>query len=245
MLKGKHILVTGATSGIGEATFKLIMQYGGIPYITGRNEGKLKQLSETYHLKNHQIYPADLTNDTAIENITKSINKLDGVVNAAGIVLPVPIKFIKRKHINDLLNINLTAQILLTASLFKNKKINNNASLVYISSISSKHPYFGGSLYVSSKAAIEAFSRSVALEYASKKIRANVVAPGLVKTNIFEATLNASSKEEVEKYEQQYPLGFGEPEDVAEMICFLLSDKSKWITGQTFFMDGGLTLASK
>jgi NAD(P)-dependent dehydrogenase (short-subunit alcohol dehydrogenase family) len=245
MLKGKHILVTGATSGIGEATFKLIMQYGGIPYITGRNEGKLKQLSETYHLKNHQIYPADLTNDTAIENITNSINKLDGVVNAAGIVLPVPIKFIKRKHINDLLNINLTAQILLTASLFKNKKINNNASLVYISSISSKHPYFGGSLYVSSKAAIEAFSRSVALEYASKKIRANVVAPGLVKTNIFEATLNASSKEEVEKYEQQYPLGFGEPEDVAEMICFLLSDKSKWITGQTFFMDGGLTLASK
>jgi NAD(P)-dependent dehydrogenase (short-subunit alcohol dehydrogenase family) len=245
MLKGKHILVTGATSGIGEATFKLIMQYGGTPYITGRNEGKLKQLSETYHLKNHQIYPADLTNDTAIENITNSINKLDGVVNAAGIVLPVPIKFIKRKHINDLLNINLTAQILLTASLFKNKKINNNASLVYISSISSKHPYFGGSLYVSSKAAIEAFSRSVALEYASKKIRANVVAPGLVKTNIFEATLNASSKEEVEKYEQQYPLGFGEPEDVAEMICFLLSDKSKWITGQTFFMDGGLTLASK
>ena len=160
-------------------------------------------------------------------------------------LLPVPVKFIKRKHIDELMSINLNAQILLTSSLFRNKKINPKASLVYISSISSKHPYFGGSLYVSSKAAIEAFSRSVALEYASKKIRANVVAPGLVKTRIFEATLNASQKEEVEKYEKQYPLGFGEPEDVSEMICFLLSEKSKWITGQTFFMDGGLTLASK
>ncbi|RMG76044.1 MAG: SDR family oxidoreductase, partial [Bacteroidetes bacterium] len=213
MLTGKHILITGATSGIGEATFKLVLHYGGTPYLVGRNEEKLRSLQQQYNLNENQIFKADLTNDNQIENIAQNISQLDGVVNAAGIVLPVPVKFIKRKHIDELLNINLNAQILLTSSLFRNKKINSKASLVYISSISSKHPYFGGSLYVSSKAAIEAFSRSVALEYAAKKIRSNVVAPGLVKTKIFEATLNASQKEEVEKYEKQYPLGFGEPED--------------------------------
>ena len=245
MLSGKHILITGATSGIGEATFELIIKYGGIPYIAGRNTEKLAHLQNKFNLTGEQILTIDLTDDQAIDEMVKKLHHLDGVVNAAGIVLPVPVKFIRRKHIDELMNINLNAQILLTSSLFKNKKINDKASLVYISSISSKHPYFGGSLYVSSKAAIEAFSRSVALEYAGKKIRSNVVAPGLVKTKIFEATLNASQKKEIEKYEKQYPLGFGEPEDVAEMICFLLSDKAKWITGQTFFMDGGLTLASK
>ncbi len=245
MLSGKHILVTGATSGIGEATFKLIVQYGGIPYLIGRNQQKLQELQQQFELSGTQLFTADLTEQDDIDRVANQIPVLDGVVNAAGMVLPVPIKFIRKKHLDELMNINLNAQILLTAALFKHKKINPKASLIYLSSISSKHPYFGGSLYVSSKAAIEAFSRSVALEYAPKKIRANTVAPGLVKTAIFEATRKASQKKELETYEQQYPLGFGEPEDVAEMICFLLSDKSKWITGQTFFMDGGLTLASK
>jgi NAD(P)-dependent dehydrogenase (short-subunit alcohol dehydrogenase family) len=245
MLTNKHILITGATSGIGEATFRLVVQYGGTPYLIGRNQQKLAELQRDFRLSDEQLFAADLTEQAAIERIALQISRLDGVVNAAGIVLPVPIKFIQKKHLDELMNINLNAQILLTASLFKHKKINSKASLIYLSSISSKHPYFGGSLYVSSKAAIEAFSRSVALEYAHKKIRANVVAPGLVKTAIFEATRKASQQQELETYEKQYPLGFGEPEDVAEMICFLLSDKSKWITGQTFFMDGGLTLASK
>lgn len=125
------------------------------------------------------------------------------------------------------------------------KKLNNNASVVFLSSISSMHPYIGGALYSASKAALEAFCRSFAIEHAGKKIRANIIAPALVKTKIFNETELATSEEEMKNYEAQYPLGFGEPEDIANCIAFLLSDKSRWITGITIKMDGGLLLSSK
>jgi NAD(P)-dependent dehydrogenase (short-subunit alcohol dehydrogenase family) len=117
--------------------------------------------------------------------------------------------------------------------------------LVFISSISTKHPYFGGSLYVGSKAALEAYAHTLALELAPNKSRVNLVSPGLVKTKILEETINASGTDGVNEYEKQYPLGFGEPKDIADMIVFLLSEKTKWITGQNIEMEGGLTLGIK
>ena len=100
----------------------------------------------------------------------------------------------------------------------------------------------GGSLYISSKASLEAFNKAFALEVSTKKIRSNIVSPALVKTNIWNQIAEGFTTEEIKKIENQYPLGLGEPEDIANLIAFLLSDASKWITGTTFTMDGGLLL---
>lgn len=243
-LKDKTILVTGASSGIGRACAILCDQLGAQLILTGRNETELKNTAS--HLKNkYQIIVADLTNETLLTNLVKNCPNIDGLINCAGIVKPLPVKFIKSKHITEMFEANFNSTVLLCSELSNAKKFNNNASVVFLSSISSMHPYIGGALYTASKAALEAFCRSFALEHAGKKIRANVIAPALVKTKIFDETELATSEEEMKNYEAQYPLGFGEPQDVANCAAFLLSDASKWITGTTIKMDGGLLLSSK
>jgi NAD(P)-dependent dehydrogenase (short-subunit alcohol dehydrogenase family) len=180
-----------------------------------------------------------------VTEMVKYIDQLDGIVHAAGMVYPFPAKFIREKHLLTVMKINFFAPVILNATLLGANKFNAFASVVFISSISTKHPYFGGSLYVSSKAALEAYSRNFALEVAAKKIRSNVISPALVKTSIFDLTMESFNQQEIENYEKNYPFGFGEPEDVAHAALFLLSSESKWITGQEFILDGGLTLGAK
>ena len=243
-LKGKNILITGASSGIGEATAILCDSLGATIILTGRNKEKLDSVAK--QLKNKSIViAADLLNASEINSLAKDCPEIDGLANCAGIVKPLPIKFIRQKNIDEVMNSNFSSAVLVCSELATAKKFKEKASVVFISSVSSLHPYLGGALYSSSKAAIEAFARSFAIENSTKKIRANVVSPALVKTNIFTETEKATSKEEMDQYEAQYPLGFGEPIDVANCIAFLLSDASKWITGTTIKMDGGLLLSSK
>ena len=243
-LKNKTILVTGASSGIGRETAILLNDLGAKLILTGRN---LKKLEETKSLlkKAHHTFQADLTVEAERVALIVSLPKLDGVVNAAGIIYPFPLKFITEKHLDAVFDINFKAQALLNSALLKQKKVAKSCSFVFISSISSQFPYQGGALYTSTKAALEAYSRSLALEHSGKEIRSNCISPGLVKTQIFEETLKASNPEELEKYEKHYPLGFGDPIDVANTIAFLLSNRSRWITGQNIVLDGGLTLGSK
>lgn len=248
MFKGKHILVTGASSGIGKETAIYIANHGGRVTGVARRDAELVDLMNTLHSINdeeHQYFAIDLTNENEILNVISDIDGLDGIVHAAGIVYPLPVKFIKRKHLNEVFNINFNAPVLLTSSLLISNKMKPAASIVFVSSISTKHPYFGGALYVSSKAALEAYSRSLALELVAKRIRSNVVSPALVKTAIFDQTMQASTVEKIEQYKKSYPLGFGEVIDVAKAIGFLLSDDSSWITGQEIILDGGLSLNVK
>lgn len=244
-LQGKHILVTGASSGIGRMTAKLAAERGAVVFAVARRKEELQLLISELPNNGHQLFVCDLTKENEITCLTNLLMPVDGIVHAAGIVAPKPIKYIRKKDIEPVWNINAVAPILLTSGLLSEGKINNKASLVFLSSVSTDHPYFGGAMYVSSKAAIEAFSRNLALELASKRIRSNVLAPALVKTSIYDETVKAASVEELAKYEAQYPLGIGEPEDVAEAALFFLSDQSKWITGQKLVMDGGLTLNGK
>lgn len=243
-LDEKRILITGASSGIGREAVRLSDKLGAKTIITSRNKDKLSSLSS--ELSNEcQIIPADLTSNNDIQNLIDSIQNVDGVVHCAGKVFPYPVKYLKQKQIDDVFKTNLFSAIELSSQLFTLKKINDGASLVFISSISVKHPYMGGALYSSSKAAIESFSKTIALEYSNKRIRSNCIAPALVETEILESTKKAYSKEEWQSIVQQYPLGVGEPMDVANLIAFLLSDSSKWMTGNTIPIDGGLVLNSK
>lgn len=244
-LKGHVILITGASSGIGRSCAVEASKLGATCILTGRNEEELIKTQKMCKLPT-LIYAGDMVNQEFIKNLVSNLSNIDGVVHCAGITNPWPIKFLKNEHIKEMFDINFFSPVLLTTELFQKNKINIGASFVFISSISSQHPYFGGSTYASSKAAIEAFSKSLAIEMASKKIRSNVVRPGLVKTRMFDEAKGASvDSENFDQYEKFYPLGFGEPEDVSNAVCFLLSKESKWITGIDLKMDGGLVLNSK
>jgi NAD(P)-dependent dehydrogenase (short-subunit alcohol dehydrogenase family) len=242
-ISNKTFLVTGASSGIGRATSILLSSFGANLILTGRNT---EELAKTQSLCEGQttIIAGDLCDNEAIADVAKSVEAIGGLVYAAGVLHPIPIQFIQDKHLDKVHDINFKAAVKLTSKLIKSKKFSPGASLVYISSISAKHPYIGGSLYVSSKAALEAFVRTLAIEQ-SPKLRANLVSPALVKTEMFEQTLAETGQEEMNKVIAQYPLGIGESKDVANTIAFLLSDRSKWITGENIILDGGLTIGSK
>ena len=243
-LKGKNILITGASSGIGEATAILCDSLGANVILNGRNKEKLNAVAKKLQNKT-LVLAADLTNPTEINSLAADCPEIDGLANCAGIVKPYPVKFIRQKNIDEVMNSNFSSAVLVCSELSSAKKFREKASVVFISSVSSMHPYMGSALYSSSKAAIEAFARSFAIEHANKKMRANVVSPAMVKTGIFTETEKATSEEHMKQHEEQYPLGFGEPIDVANCIAFLLSDASRWITGTTIKMDGGLLLSSK
>lgn len=243
-LKNKTILITGASSGIGRAAAVLCDMAGATVILSGRNEEELKKTQSLLTNKS-TFFSADLGEENSINRLVSMVPALDGFVHCAGIISPFPVKFLKSKHINEIFSINFNSSVLMSSGLLGSKKLNNGASVIFISSVSAEHPYTGGSMYTASKAALEAFARGFALESSSKKIRVNTLAPALVRTKILDLSEEMYSKEELKNIESQYPLGIGEPEDVANAIVFLLSDASKWITGTTIKMDGGLLLNSK
>lgn len=243
-LTGKTILVTGASEGIGAAVAQLCSDLGAKVFITGRNMDRLIEVSKQLNIES-EFFQADLTLEKDIDDLVKALPCIDGWVHCAGIIEPFPIKFIQSKHIKSMFTINFDSACLLTSKLMQLKKFNTSASFVFISSISAQHPYKGGSLYAASKAALESFSRSIALEFASKGVRSNCISAALVETEMFEKTKDALSEIELLGILSSYPLGIGKPMDVAHASAFLLSNQSSWMTGTTITLDGGLLLNTK
>ncbi len=241
-LTGKTILVTGASSGIGRQTAIECAAMGAKIMLTARNEEKLNQVLKELPGNGHQLLLCDLLNTEQTFSLANSISHLDGVVHCAGLVKPFPVSFLNREKIDETLHTNFYTVVELTTALFKAKKINKEASFVFLSSLSGQHPHKGGSMYAASKAAVEAFCKTVALEYAAKGIRANCISPAMVKTPMFDEAAEGMSTQAMEEHVAKYPLGVGYPEDVARAVVFLLSPASRWITGTNLLMDGGLLL---
>ncbi len=238
-LANKTILITGASSGIGKKTAIEISKMGANVILSGRNIERLNDTKNKLKKGNHQLIAGNLLEEETINSITKNVPMLDGVLHAAGVVNPYPIKFLTKSKINETMNINFEVPVLLTAHLLKKKKINNNASFVFLSSISAHHPHKGGAMYGSSKAAIETFSKVLSSELAAQKIRSNCISPAMVKTDMFTIAEQGLGKEAMQQHINQYPLGVGYPLDVANAIIFLLSDAARWITGINLTLDGG------
>jgi len=241
-LNNKTILVTGASSGIGRQVAISCSAMGAKVIITGRDK---KRLADTYSLlqgEGHSQFTCDMMDENQRGQMLDRIPSVDGFVHSAGVVLPVPVKFIAEKHLREVMGINFESAVLSVARLLKNKKLNDKASLVFFSSISVSYPYAGGSLYSASKGAIEAYSKNLAIEILPKKMRSNVIVPAMVKTPLYEETKNQSMYRNPEEYESKYPLGIGEPEDVANAAVYLLSDASKWVTGINLTLDGGFSI---
>ena len=240
-IENKRILIIGASSGIGMELTKECHKNGAKLILTSRNCNALKtQLPKS--IQNEALFiDLDVTNNNQISDLCKTIENIDGFVYTPGLVKLFPVQFIDENHLNSVRTPNFDGAVLLMSNLLRNKKINHNASLVFISSISSSFPYKGGAIYTSSKAALEAYSKTLALELSSKKIRSNCIKAGLVETKILEETRENLDDEIYNYHIKKYPLGLGKPIDVANTVLFLLSDASKWITGTEIILDGGLT----
>lgn len=242
-LEGKTILVTGASSGIGQATAIECSKMGAKVIITARNEQRLKETKSQLVGSGHSYVIADLSNSDDIEMLVNSIPQIDGCVNNAGYNTVQLIPFIKEVDLDKMFNINIKAPIILTNTLVKKKRINKGASIVFTSSISGRNICsFGNSLYSATKGALSSFMRNAALDLASKKIRCNAVLPGMVETPLKDGK-SFITDEQWETNRQLYPLKrFGKPEDIAYAIIYLLSDASQWVTGTELIIDGGRTL---
>ena len=240
-LRNKEVLIVGATGGIGKACAESLALHGARLFLTGRSASQLIQLERS--LK-PAIYPhktCDLTKEEEIDALVKVCPPLDGLIYAAGVIQPQPIKYILGKHLRHMFQINYDGAVLLVSALIRAKKIQDHASLIFISSISSNFAHKGGALYAGSKAALNMFSKTLAIEFAHRKIRSNVITAAMVKTEIFEQATKAISQEKMTAHEKQYPLGFGKVTDVAQACIYLLSDESRWTTGTELVLDGGLT----
>lgn len=240
-LTGKTFLVTGASSGIGFETCKTIHSLGGKVIAIARNEENLKDLIKQLNPDEDNFIKADLSDKNDIKLITEQITNIDGIVHSAGVVTLSPLKFINEEKMDLLYEINYKSIVLLMQSIVKAKKLNKGSSVVFVSSIAGLYGMKGNGMYAGTKGALISVSKVFANELAAQKIRVNCVAPGMVKTQITQETINQLSAEVIAEDEAKYPLGYGEPEDVANPICFLLSEASKWITGQTLTLDGGRT----
>ena len=241
-LKGKNILVTGASSGIGRGVAIECSKMGATLFITGRDEKRLKQTMECLVGGNHQYLLCDLNDPSAIKTMVDSLPDIHGVVNNAGFTITRPIRKINEDDFLNILQVNTIAPVMILKHLMREKKLLNGSSVVFTSSLAGiGRMSVGNTMYGCSKGAISVFVQGAAKELAPKGIRVNAVCPAMVETQILSA--GAITQEQVELTKKLYPLGrFGTPEDIAWAMVFLLSDASSWITGVNLLIDGGRAL---
>lgn len=234
-LEGKTVLITGASSGLGQACAVAASKAGARLILSGRDEEKLAQTHKLLSGGEHRIVTADQTDPVQLNALADECTELDGVVHSAGIHGVAPAHLVQRKFLTHVLDTNYIAPILLTQRLLFRKKIRSGSSIVFMSSIAAKAGTAGVGPYSGSKAALIGSMRPLALEVAKHKIRVNALCPGIVKTPLF-----AGNDAWLSDNEKSYPLGLGEPEDVAHACLFFLSDASRMITGTAFSLDGGV-----
>lgn len=241
-LEGRTILVTGASSGIGRRTAIDCSRMGARVIITGRNKERLDEVLGQMEGTGNLAVIADLTQQDQLEHLLEQLPLVDGVVLCAGQGTVVPFKMADRKKIDPIFEINYFAPVELLRMLLKKKKLANGASVVFVSSIGGIDSItIGNSIYGASKAALNSAMRFCALELSPKKIRVNSVCPGMVNTKLIKG--GAVSEEQHQADMQKYPLKrYGEPEDIANGIIYLLSDAASWVTGHSLVIDGGYTL---
>lgn len=247
-LESKTVLITGASSGIGKATAIACAEAGARVVLTGRNVERLEATLSELRTRTdvldatHLVIAAELCAQEEINRLVDAMPELDGAFLCAGVSDTTPVKYMNSESIQRVLSINLEAPMLLTQRMLLKKKIKKGASLVFMSSMGVEQVAPGLGIYAASKSGLNAFMRAVATEQASRKVRANAVMAGMVKTELID-TLSQLTEEDIKRDEAKYPLGYGNPEDVANAVIYLLSDASRWMTGMTLKLDGGASLS--
>lgn len=246
-MQGKVAIITGASSGIGKAAAMLFAQKGTTVVAVGRNERELIEMtnnvkSKTGSIKVHLADVREMTQlDRLVSETVQVFGRIDVLVNAAGIIKTGSIEDTTIDDWDAVMNINLRCVFALTQRCIPHLEV-TKGNIVNVSSVAGTRAFPNVLAYCVSKAATDQMTRCTALELARKGIRVNAVNPGVVVTNIHkrggmdDATYNAF----LEHSKETHPIGrVGTPQEVAELIYFLASDKASWITGATYEIDGG------
>ena len=246
-LRNKNIIVTGASSGIGRQCALDCSKMGAKLIIIARDKERLKSTFMDLEGEGHLMIPFDLTSFNEINNfITDIVNKMgpiSGVIHSAGISSTELLKRTDAEQLDKFFHINVYSSILLTKEICKIGNYDKNGcSVLFISSIASIVGGAGKSTYAMTKGALNSGVRSLASEYARKKIRFNTIAPGVIETPININQPYLSDPELRKKTESQHLLGIGRCTDISYASIYLLSDASRWVTGQTFIIDGGFSI---
>jgi NAD(P)-dependent dehydrogenase (short-subunit alcohol dehydrogenase family) len=245
-LTGKTVLVTGASRGIGRATAVFLSRLGARIVIAGRDEEQLSQTISQMEGSGHLARSFDLNQVEALPGWIKAVaaeaGPLYGLVHSAGVVMNRPLKGLTYQNLLDIQRVNVDAAIMLSKG-FRQKDVYEAAgsSVVYLSSVMAYKSKPALAAYAATKGALLSLAKTLALELASQKIRVNCVCPGLVRTAMVEELEEKLLPEQLEKLYAEYPLGLGEPEDVAYAIACLLAPAARWITGSALVLDGGYT----
>ncbi|MCT4588714.1 MAG: SDR family oxidoreductase [Carboxylicivirga sp.] len=245
-LAGKTIVVTGASSGIGRACAILCAQQGARLLLIGRNVERLQEtVDQAENGQQHQTLQVDLCDYESVEEQMKQLlpqlGNIHGLVNCAGISTTLPFNSVRTEKMRHFFETNVFATLHLTRLLLKSKRFEKAGSVVFISSVMGVVGSAGKSLYSMTKGALISASRSLALEYAPKKIRFNCISPGVVETPMSQKAVYSRSEQALNQIKALHPLGLGNANDVAQSCIFLLSDASSWITGINLVVDGGYT----
>ena len=231
-LKGKTILVTGASSGIGRGIAIACSKMGASVIINGRNEQRLAETLREMRGEENLSLIADLSQTDAVAIMVRQLPKLDGVVHCAGIGQRILCKQLQESDLDNMMDVNFKAPVMFQTELLRQKKINKGASIVFIASIAYDSPTIGNAMYCASKGAVISYANCLALELAPRLIRVNCILPAMIWTDLIYK--GGITEEELKEDEKKYPLKrYGKPEDVANLSVYLLSDASAWMTGSS------------
>ncbi|MBL6857254.1 MAG: 3-oxoacyl-ACP reductase FabG [Pelagibacteraceae bacterium] len=241
-LKEKKILITGATGGIGYSLVKRFNELGSNVLATGTNVNKLDQLQKEF--TNIRTKPFKLDQHSEIENFIDTCNSelkgIDILINNAGITLDNLAIRLNDENWKKVIDINLTSTFLMCKHAIKKMLKNKKGKIINITSIVGHTGNLGQANYAASKAGIIGFSKSLAIEYAKKKINVNCISPGFIKTDMTDKINDEFKKTLLSKI----PSGeLGKGEDIAHCAAFLASDASDYITGETIHVNGGMYMA--
>ena len=243
----KTVIVTGATSGIGRATAEAFGRAGATIVLVGRNESVLREVADAVRASGATAAPcrADVTDPHAADRIVAAAVELSGgvdvVVNAAGVIASATLEATTDEVWDMMMAVNVTAPFRLMRAAAAHLKARKGA-VVNVSSVNGLRSFPGVLAYCVSKAAVDQLTRCAAIEMAPLGVRVNAVNPGVTVTNLHRRSGMDETKYAafLERSKETHPLGRpGRPDEIAELILFLASDRAGWMTGETIPIDGG------
>ena len=242
-LAGRSILITGASSGIGQRTALALSRCGARLLLVGRDEGRLQSTHDTLEGSGHVLIQAELNDADGTADMVKAAAKqhgvLHGIFHSAGLYAMMPSRTVKQKLVDSLFAASVWGAYGIARAASSKNVLSDGGAIVFMSSVAGLRGHPATSVYGGAKAAITGLVPPLAIEFAARGVRVNAIAAGIVESRMQLETLANLPPEIAVESQAKYPLGFGTMTDVAGVVAFLMSDAGRWITGSTLTVDGG------